>query len=109
MSRVSIHQDHQIIGKTRVLDIGVLAVACYLLRPLEHPVHLVEVEITEQWGDHSALRDAVSTIGFQHDLQQMHHVVVIDSLCHFGQQSVVPDVVVGRDEPCDGSLCGASR
>ena len=93
MPRVGVHQDHQIVSKTRILDVGVLAVACDLLCPLEHPVYLVEVEITEQWGDHSALRDAASTIGFQHDLQQVHHIIIIDSLRHFGQQSVVPDVV----------------
>jgi hypothetical protein len=28
---------------------------------------------------HSALRDAASTIGFQHDLQQVHHIIIIDS------------------------------
>jgi site-specific DNA recombinase len=44
-------------------------------------------------SNHSALRDAASTIGFQHDLQQVHHIIIIDSFRHFGQQSVVPDVV----------------
>src|SRR6266481_5642913 len=93
MPRVGIHQDHQIVSKTRILDAGVLAVACHLFCPLEHSVYLGEVEITEQWGDHSALRDAASTIGFQHDLQQVHYIIVIDSFRHFGQQSVVPNVV----------------
>src|SRR5438876_2946022 len=93
MPRVGIHQDHQIVSKPRILDAGVLAVACHLFCPLEHSVYLGEVEITEQWGDHSALRDAASTIGFQHDLQQVHHIIIIDSFRHFGQQSVVPDVV----------------
>jgi hypothetical protein len=60
---------------------GVLAIACHLFCPLEHSVYLGEIEITEQWGDHSALRNAASAIGF------------IDSFRHFGQQSVVPDVV----------------
>ncbi len=44
-------------------------------------------------GDHTALRDAASTVGFQHDLQQSHHVCIIHSLGHLGQQPVVPDVV----------------
>jgi hypothetical protein len=90
---VGVDQDHQIVRKTRVLDVGVLAIACYLLRPLKHPIHLVKVDITEQWGDHSALRDATSTAGLQHDLQQVHHVIVIDSFRHFRQQPVVPNVV----------------
>src|ERR1700745_3608238 len=57
MSRIGVDQDHQIVGKTRVLDVGVLAGARSLLRPLQHPIHLIEVEIAEQWRDHSALRD----------------------------------------------------
>ena len=39
------------------------------------------------------LRNAASTVGFQHDLQQSHHVWVIHPACHLGQQPVVPDVV----------------
>src|SRR6516165_6722492 len=31
MLRVSINQDHQIVCKTRILDVGVLAAACHLL------------------------------------------------------------------------------
>ena len=45
-------------------------------------------------GRHNpALRDAVSTVGLQHDLQQMHHVIVVDPFRYLGQQSVVPNVV----------------
>ena len=44
-------------------------------------------------SDDPALRDAASTVGFQHDLQQAHHVVVIHSLRHLGQQPVMPDIV----------------
>src|SRR5579864_315962 len=93
MSRVGIDQDHQIVGKTRVLDVSEPAAACHLLRPLEHPVHLGEVEVAEQRRDDPALWDAATTVGFQHDLQQTHHVVVIHSLRHLGQQPVMPDVV----------------
>ena len=42
---------------------------------------------------HSTLRDAAATICFQHDFQQVHHVIIVDSLRHFGQQQVVPNVV----------------
>src|SRR6516164_4370345 len=91
MSRVGINQDHQIVSKTRVLDVGEPAAACHLLRPLERPVHLSEVEVAEQRRDDPALRDAASTVGFQHDLQQAYHVVVIHSLRHLGQQPVMPD------------------
>ena len=50
-----VDQDHLIIGETRVLDVGVLAVMRGLLRPLQHPIHLGEVEIAEQRRDHTAL------------------------------------------------------
>src|SRR5215475_15197320 len=48
MSWVGVNQDHQVIRKSCVLDVGVLAVARGLFRPLQHPVHLGEVKVTEQ-------------------------------------------------------------
>src|SRR5215471_11711240 len=93
MSRMGVDQDHEIICKPRVLDARVCSISGGLLRPLEHTVHLIEVDITEQRGDHSTLWNAAVTIGFQHDLQQVHHVIIVDSLRHLGQQPVVPNVV----------------
>ncbi len=43
MSLVGIDQDHQIVSKSRIFDIGVLALVSGLLRSLQHPVHLIEV------------------------------------------------------------------
>src|SRR5262245_55466531 len=93
MTQLGVYQNHQHIVETRILDVGVLAVACGLLCPLEHTVHLVEVEIAEQWRDHPALRNAISTVGFQHNLQQVQHVIIVDSFRYLAQQSVVPNVV----------------
>src|SRR5262245_38860672 len=93
MSRVRINQDHQIIGETRVLDAGVLAVACCLFFPLSHTFPLVELDVAEQWGGTPALRNAIVTVGLEHDLQQLHHVIVVDSFGYLSQQSVVPNVV----------------
>src|SRR5438105_5601243 len=53
MSRVDVDQDHQIIRKPCVLYVGVLAEARGLLRPLQHPIYLCEVEVTEQRRDYS--------------------------------------------------------
>ena len=39
-------------SEPRIFDAGVLAVACGLLRPLQHPVNLGEVEVAEQRRDH---------------------------------------------------------
>jgi site-specific DNA recombinase len=82
MSGVGVDQDHQIIGKPCVLDVGVLAVARGLFRPLQHPIHLGEVEVTEERRDHPALRDAALTVGLEHQLQQMQHVRIIHPSCH---------------------------
>src|ERR1700730_9740812 len=49
MSWVGVNQDHQIIRKSCVLDVGVLAEARGLFRPFQHPVSLGEVQVTEQW------------------------------------------------------------
>jgi hypothetical protein len=42
------------------------------------------------------LRNAVSSVGFQHDLQQVHDIVVVDSLRDLDQQPVVPNAVKGK-------------
>src|SRR6201981_772673 len=47
MSRIGVDQDHQIVGKTRVLDVGVLAGARSLLRA-PASIHLIEVEILDR-------------------------------------------------------------
>ena len=44
-------------------------------------------------SNHTALRNALLARCFQHNLQQMHDVRVIDPLCHLLQQPVMPDVV----------------
>ena len=93
MSRVGVDQDHQIICKPCILDVGVLAETRGLFRPLQHTVNLGEVEIAEQWRDHPALRNAMLTVGFEHDLQQAHHVCIIHPSCHLGQQTIMSNVV----------------
>ena len=93
MSRVGVDQDHQIICKPCILDVGVLAEARGLFRPLQHAVNLGEVEIAEQRRDDPALRNATLTVGFEHDLQQAHHVCIIYPSCHLGQQTIMPNVV----------------
>src|SRR6201987_1909856 len=64
-----------------------------LPRSLQHPIHLIEVEVTEQGRDYSALWNALLARSFQHDLKKGHDVCVINPLCHFFQQPVVPDIV----------------
>src|SRR6266478_4657749 len=93
MSRVGVNQDHQIIRKSCVLDVGVLAETRGLFRPLQHPVHLGEVEVTEQRRDNPALRNALLAVGLEHDLQQVQNVHIVDPPRHLRQQPIVPDIV----------------
>ena len=93
MSLIGVDQDHQIVGEPRIFDVGVLAIAGDLPRSLQHSIHLIEVEVTEQGRDYSALWNALLARSFQHDLQKMHDFRVINPLCHFFQQPVVPDIV----------------
>src|SRR5215471_13978496 len=95
MSLVGINQDHQIVRESRIFDWGELAIAGDIPRLLQHPIHLIEVNITEQGRNYSALWDASLARSFQHDLQKMHDVGVINPSCHFFQQPVVPDIVKG--------------
>ena len=67
-------------GRPRIspyFDGGVLAVTRSLLRPLQHPVDLGKVDVTEQRRNHPALRNALLPAGFEHDLQQVHHVRIV--------------------------------
>src|SRR5712672_2911866 len=68
-------QNHPFIGRHRLLN------------------RTAVVEVTEQGRDYSALWNALLARSFQHDLQKMHDVRVINPLCHFFQQPVVPDIV----------------
>ena len=44
-------------------------------------------------SDHPALRNALLPAGFEHDLQQVHHVRIVHALSDFRQQPIVPDIV----------------
>src|SRR5262249_23587602 len=57
--------------------------------PLQHPIHLCEIEITEQRRDDTALRNASFSVGLEHDLQQVHHVCIVHALCYFHRSSKV--------------------
>ena len=39
------------------------------------------------------MRNASLTVGLEHDLQQVHHVHIINPPRHFRQQPIVPDIV----------------
>src|SRR5207237_577137 len=59
LPRMSVDQDHQIIGKPGVLDFHPPPLTSDFLRPFQHLVHLVEIEIAEQGRNHPALRNTL--------------------------------------------------
>ena len=98
VSLIGVDQNHQIVSEPRIFDIGVFAIAGDLPRSLQHSIHLIEVEVTEQGRDYSALWNALLARSLQHNLQKMHDVRVVYPLRHFRQQPVVPDIVKGRGD-----------
>ena len=90
---MGVNQDHQIIGKSCIFDVGVLAITRGLFRTLQHFIHLVEVEIAKQWRDDPALWDPSPAVGLEHQFQQMQHVRIIHPLCYLGQEPIMSDIV----------------
>src|SRR5712691_2966863 len=76
LARMPVHQDHKIIGEPGVLDIRPSLSTSDLLRSLQHRVHLVEIHVTEQWRNHSALRNTLSARRLQHHPEEPQHRVV---------------------------------
>src|ERR1700674_4568478 len=65
LARMSVHQDHKIIGEPGVFDIRPPLNTSDVLRSLQHPVHLVEVEVTEQGENNPPWRTALRARGLQ--------------------------------------------
>ena len=59
----------------------------------------------KQRRDHPALRNAPFAVGFEHHLQQAHHVAIVHPFGHLRQQPIMPDIVeialqVDVDDAC---------
>ena len=67
------------IGESDVLDPCPFLIAGNVFRPLQHAIDLVEVDIAEQRRDHSTLRNAPASRGFQNHSQQAHDRVIVDA------------------------------
>ena len=77
MSRMRVNQYHQIVRESCILDVGVLTASRGGDRLFQHPVHLREVEVTEQWRNHPALRNSLLPGHLQHHLEQMHDLIIL--------------------------------
>lgn len=47
MTRVGIDQHDKIVSGADLLDVGVPLVVCGFFRPLQHPVHLSEIDVSQ--------------------------------------------------------------
>ena len=65
-----------------------------------------KVEVAEQRRDYTALRNALPAVGFEHHVQQVHHVGVINPPRHLGQQPVMPDIVKGSSHTATSQPAG---
>ena len=93
MTLERIDQHHQIVSVSRIFDIGVLTIPCGFLRPLQHLVHLTEVEITEERRDHTTLWNTAFAGCFEHQLEQVQHLGIAHPLRYLAEQQIVPHVV----------------
>src|ERR1039458_2006680 len=78
-----VDQDHHVIRKTCILDVGVLAPPRGVHRFLQHPVYLIQIEVAEQRRYHSALGNAFLPGRLQNHLEQMHDRIILDPSRHF--------------------------
>src|SRR5215467_400054 len=102
LPRMTVDQDHQIVGEPGVLDFHPRPLASDFLRPLQHLVHLIKVEITEQGRNHPALRNTLLPRRLQQQLEQPQHLSIADPSSHFFQQEVMPyRVKVGSEIKID--------
>src|SRR5208337_255546 len=93
MARMKVHQDHQIVRKSCILDGGVSLVAGGLARLFQHLVYLIEVEITEQRRDHTSLRNSFLPGRLEDHLEKPHHLIVSDSLRDLREQQIMLNAV----------------
>ncbi len=83
------NEHHEVIRKSGVLDVEVLAPTRDCPRALQHFVDLVEIKVRQERGNHPTLRNAPFAAGFEDQLQQSHHLRVIHPLGDFTQDDRV--------------------
>src|SRR5438552_11125020 len=59
MLRMGVDQYHHVIRKSCVLNTGIWLLSGGLNRLLQHPIYLIEIEVTEQRRNHSTLGNSL--------------------------------------------------
>src|SRR5206468_2576096 len=77
-----------VVGVARVLDVREPAITRDLFRLLQHCIHLGEVDVTEQGGDHTALGNPAFPGCRQHQLEQVQDLVVLNPARYFPEQQI---------------------
>src|SRR4029453_10984485 len=85
VSRMRVHQHHEIVSEARVFDARPLVLSGDRFRSLQHGVDLGEVDITEQGRNHATLRNALTARRFQNHPAEPQHRAVPDPPRHFPQ------------------------
>lgn len=70
MPGIGVHQDHHIIGEPGILDHRPSRLASDFFRPLQHPVHFIQVQVTKQRRYHPALGNILLPRRLQNQPQQ---------------------------------------
>src|SRR5205823_8286410 len=70
------------VGKARIFQHRPPLISRDLLGPLQHLVHLIEIEITEQWGNHSTLGNTSFPGRLENQLEEVHDILIIDPPGH---------------------------
>src|SRR2546430_26180 len=95
MSRMGIDQYHHVIRKTCVLNMGIWLPSGGLNRLLQHPIYLIEIEVTEQRRNHSTLGNSLLPSCLQDHLEQPHHIIILHTSSHLLEQQVVLHIIEG--------------
>src|SRR5215510_11343611 len=91
-------QDDQIIGKPAVLNCCPPSDLGDGPGTLQHLVHLIQVEVTEQRGVHRTLWYSLLACRFEQQLQQVYDLRIVHSPRDLCQHLMVSDVIEVRVE-----------
>src|SRR5713226_4423691 len=82
MLRMGVNQYHHVICKSCVLNMGIWLPSGGLYRLFQHPIYLIEIEVTEQRRNYSTLGNSLLPSRLQDHLEQPHHIIILHTSSH---------------------------